>query len=544
MKRIFRIALFLLVGVFSFIACNKNEKQTKNLIIMIPDGTSSTVLPATRWYKFTQDSTQNYLHIDSLITGMVRTYQSNAPVPASSAAMSAYMTGHLHTSANISVYPESYPGQDMFYVDTTKKFQPLVTVFEAAKLNGKAIGAVTTVRFFHATPAAIASHTVHREENKAIISQMVSQGLDVVMGSGVNYLDEDFQETLKEKNISIYKNDVEAFRKHKDGKMWALWSKREMSYEIDRDSSLEPSLTEMSMKAIELLSKNKEGFCLLIEGGRVDHAAHANDPITLIKEFKAFDDAVGTVVDWARKDGNTTVVVVPDHGTAMINFPREDYGKYDKTCADSIFLNLAQVELSSKKLMQVLAENPKADIRKVFKEKTGIDLTPSQYGELIKYYDVEEDDYMKVATSNNLQAIIGQIFLSATNMDFISSRHTMEDVFLGGYHPKGQEPRGIIRNLDLNKYLCEVMGFPKTLDEYTAENFVKHTELFEGAEFEIENPEDITPLLVIKQNGKTLKTRAYSNYVEIDNQRVKTELPIVYIGATQSFYLPKKVNFN
>ncbi len=542
MRRILRITFLLAAGIFILSSCKTDERQTKNLIVMIPDGTSTSLLPVTRWYKFTQDSTQNYLHLDSLIVGMVRSHHSNAAVAASPAAMSAYMTGYLHTSSNISVYPKA-SSQDMFYVDSTRKYQPLVTVFEAAKLNKKAIGTVTTVSFCHATPAATMSHSSSRNDISEIAYQMASQDMDIVVGSGTSYIDEHLQNILKEKNIALYQNDIEGFRAHKEGKMWALWKTEEMDYDMDRDPSVQPSLTEVSLKALDILSKNKDGFCLLIEGGLVDYAAHANDPIALVREFKAFDEAVAAVVEWARKDGNTTVVIMPDHGTSMINYPNQSYTKKYITKADSIFLNLAQAQVSYNKMAEILAQTPKDKIRSVFKEKSGIDLKQEQYEQIIANLDVVVEDYTEVYKSQNLQSIIAQIYLSATNISFASTTHTVEDVFLAAYHPKGYVPTGIIRNIDLSRYMCEVLGFPKSLDEYTDENFVKHTLLFEGAEFEIENPDSIVPILKVKKDGKALKAEAYSSYVEIDGQRVELALPVVYIAATKSFYLPKNLGF-
>ena len=539
MRRILKTAT-LILGILFIVACNKNEKQTKNLIVMIPDGTSTSVLPVTRWYKFTQDSTQNFLHLDSLITGMVRSYQSNAAVSASPAAMSAYMTGYLHTSSNIAVHPKP-SSQDMFYVDPSKPYQPLVTVFEAAKLNNKSVGTVTTVSFNHATPAATMSHTSTRNEMSEIAYQMASQNMDIVVGSGTMYVDEHLKNILKEKKIALYLNDLEGFRSHEQGKVWALWKEVEMDYDMDRDPSVQPSLTELSMKAIDLLSKNKEGFCLLIEGGLVDYAAHANDPIALVRELEAFDDAVAAVVEWAKKDGNTTVVIMPDHGNAMINYAKNSYSKKYRTKADSIFVDLAKAKVSYNKMAEILAQTPKEEIKSVFKENSGLDLTQEQYELLIKNLEVIAEDYTEVYKSQNLQSVIASIYLSNTNINFASSSHTVEDVFLAAYHPKGCVPRGIIRNLDLNHYMCEVLGIPKTLDEYTAENFVKHTELFEGAEFEIQNTDSIIPILEVKKNGKVLRAQAYSSYVEVDGQRIDLELPVVYIGATKSFYLPRKV---
>ncbi|WP_205903374.1 alkaline phosphatase, partial [Pseudomonas viridiflava] len=77
-----------------------------------------------------------------------------------------------------------------------------------------------------------------------------------------------------------------------------------------------PTLAEMTVKAIELMKNNKAGFALQVEGGKVDWAAHANDLSGLIFDQLAFDEAVGKVIEFAEKDGETLVIFTTDHGNS------------------------------------------------------------------------------------------------------------------------------------------------------------------------------------------------------------------------------------
>ena len=98
--------------------------------------------------------------------------------------------------------------------------------------------------------------------------------------------------------------------------------------DIDRSSLApeQPSLSEMTNKSIELLSQNKNGFFLMVEGSQVDWADHANDPNYAVTDFLAFDKAVKAAVDFAKKDGHTLVLAFPDHNTGgMDRQLREDY---------------------------------------------------------------------------------------------------------------------------------------------------------------------------------------------------------------------------
>ena len=97
-------------------------------------------------------------------------------------------------------------------------------------------------------------------------------------------------------------------------KMWALYGNKEMAYDIDRNPEEQPSLEEMTRKAIDKLSKNPNGFFLMVEGSKVDWAAHGNDPVGMATDFLAFDRACGAALEFAIwANGETAVVIVPDH---------------------------------------------------------------------------------------------------------------------------------------------------------------------------------------------------------------------------------------
>ena len=96
---------------------------------------------------------------------------------------------------------------------------------------------------------------------------------------------------------------------NKADKVLGLFSKSHMSYELDRDQEKEPSLAEMTVAAIKVLSKNPDGFFLMVEGGRIDHAAHLQDTPGLVQETLAFDQAVKTALEFAARDSNTLIII-------------------------------------------------------------------------------------------------------------------------------------------------------------------------------------------------------------------------------------------
>ncbi len=232
-------------------------KPTKNLIVMIPDGTSIGVVSAARWYQIYNKLGDN-LAIDPYMCGTVKTFSSNAPIGDSAPTTSAYMTGMPQRTGNVSIYPVADTENDLIPVDPDMAYQPLATILEAAKYQqNKATGLVVTVEFPHATPADCAAHYYNRGKYKYIASQMAYQNLDVMFGGGNDQISDDIKQYFKNTNTLLFQDDIKAFRNFKGKeKIWALFEKGVHPYDLDRDPETVPSLSEMTQKAIDRLSQN------------------------------------------------------------------------------------------------------------------------------------------------------------------------------------------------------------------------------------------------------------------------------------------------
>lgn len=211
----------------------KVTKGVKNVILLIPDGMSTGALTLTRWY-----NGGGAMNLDSMASGLVRTYSSDAPIADSAPAGTAMATGYKsHT----------------------------------ARLDGKATGIITTSEIMHATPADFTAHDPSRKNYDSISEQQVYQNADVVIGAGTKYFTSEVRGD-KEDLISVIKDNYQyattpsEFEKVKNGKLWAMFAPAALSYDYDRNPDEEPSLAEMTDKAIDLLSQDKEGFFLMIEG--------------------------------------------------------------------------------------------------------------------------------------------------------------------------------------------------------------------------------------------------------------------------------------
>ena len=542
MKKITAIAVLLLMSAMAF-AGNIPEKvkPTKNLIIMVPDGVSPGVLSATRWYQRYMTGLDYDLNLSDYICGLVETSVSNSPMPCSAAAMSSIMTGVPSKAGYVSTYPHLDPLQDIVKLDSLKTLQPLMTAMEAGRVTkGKSTGLVVTTKLYHATPAACVAHTDDRNDSRIITYQAASAGLDVLFGAGHKRINDDAKEILKDKNIRYIKEDLEAFRNHDEGKVWAIFAESDLAYDIDRDETKEPSLEEMTRKAIELLSKDKDGFVLMVEGSQVDFAAHAKDPIGIVTEFLAFDRAVGVAMDFARKDGNTTVVVLPDHGTSGVTLGKSGYSKGYRKGLEPAYGKMAGFKASADKLTELLRECDTTEIRPIFKEWANIELTDEEYRDIVENQDVKEVHYMAVTESRNLFAEIAKIMSSRANFGYTSGSHTAEDVFLAAYHPKGQIPTGIVTFADVNAYLCKALGLKKTLAQLSDEYYVAHTAVFEGKECRIVEDKDC-PQLIVNHEGKELVIPGWRSYVTYDGKRYELPTTAIYMKTDGRFYLPKDI---
>lgn len=509
---------------------------------MIPDGTSVGVYSASRWYKF-YNKMGDRLNIDPYFTGTVTTHSSNAPIGDSAPTGSTYATGVLQKTSNVAIHPEADPDNDIYPVDASRTYQPAATLLEASKiLKNKAVGLVVTCEFPHATPADFSSHYHTRSAYNFIAPQMAYQNMDVMFGGGNGILTDDIKQHFRNNGTTLIQDDRNALLNYNgNGKVWALFGDRALPYSIDRNSDKIPSLAEMTGKALEVLSKKENGFFLMIEGSQVDWAAHANDPIGIITEYIDFDDAVGKVMEFAEKDGNTAVVIMSDHGNSGFTIGSRDCPEYDKLSIHQLFEAVSKYKLSANGIEAILVNTNPENIKAEFKKYTGIDITDEELQLLLSSKNYKEGDYTKVGTSNNLAHNVVNILNSRTCFGFTTGGHTGEEVLLASYHPQGDILKGNVRNTEVNQYLQKVLGLDKSLQELSDEIFVKHTDVFAGQKFIVNKKDPEFPVLTIKKGKNTLEIRAFSSVAKFNGKPFDIGSVVVYIDKNDTFYLPKKL---
>ena len=541
MRRIVLYNLLLLFTIASF----GQTGDVKNVILMITDGTSTSLLSAARWYKAYHNPSDNYLYLDAFVTGLTRTCSSDAPIGDSAPTTSCYMTGYPSQTGFVSTYPVK-TDHDLFPVDAARAYQPLATLMEAAKqLQGKSTGLVVTCEFPHATPADCAAHSYSRGKYGIIAPQVVYNLVDVVMSGGTEYIRESDKDFLKEKGYSLYFDDYEGMKSCKQAPMWALFGRHSMPYDMERDTKTVPSLAEMTQKALDLLSADPDGFFLMVEGSKVDWAAHNNDAKGAITEFIAFDEAFHVAQQFAEKDGHTLVVVVPDHGNSALTIGNTKSNRgYDKLSLQQIMEPIEDYSVTTETMARELKRVEVTEWPALFERHFGIKLQESEIEYLQSARDYDKSALSKESRRENLSLVrmLSQVIYGRTYFGFTTFGHTAEDVFTAMYHPQGRELRGVNTNIGLHQYIREQMGLPENaLEELTDDIYTDHREVFEGLEYKIDSLAPYKYRLTVKNKKKTLVVESFTNYVVQNKQKDELSSVIVYFPVNQTFYLPKSL---
>lgn len=529
-------------------------RPVKNVILMISDGTSLSSVSLARWMQFYRNPAQPKLNVDPWLCGTVRTSSSNAPIGDSAPTTSCYMSGQPSITGFVSTYPYACPGADLFPIDTARAYQPTLTLLEAARINrGAATGLVMTCEFPHATPADCSAHSYNRGKYEWIVPQMVSNGIDVLIGGGTSLLTDEQEAYLRQQGASVYRDDLAGMRADTARRMWALYGKREMDYDLDRDSTRQPSIAEMTRTALSKLSKNPNGFFLMVEGSKVDWAAHNNDPVGVYTEYQAFDRAVGEAIRFAQADGQTAVIITADHGNSGLSIGRADLKGYDRLTKDQLFGQLARYRLTAEGMAKKLNAEPRSRVQQLFKQYAGFELNEEELNALdnckgYKQSPIPEKERKATGHaalySAALDGLVAQIYTRHSSIGFTTDGHTGEDVYLAAYHPAGTPPHGMLTNVELNHYMAALMGMaPDSLSRMSNTYFAPHAKVFDGYKWRIEPVAqgEAGPTLVVEpksRRGKRLEIPAYSRTVRVGKEQQLLPTVVVYVDKKNTFFLP------
>ena len=343
------------------------SSTAKNVILFVGDGMGISTLTAARILQGQQNGQtgeENLLSFESFPhTALVKTYNVDAQTPDSAGTMTAMISG-VKTDAGVIGVSEAVERGDC----ESAQQNPLITAIELAELKGLATGIISTARITHATPAAAYAKSADRNWEdisdmpaaaidagcEDIASQLINfesklearidgadvDGIDVVMGGGRrHFLPKDASanspdalssvegdrtdgrnlvtEWQNQYSDGVYVYDEDGFNAvdaASTNRLFGLFNESHMQYEADRPNDVagEPSLSAMTGKAIDILSKNNNGYMMVVESGRIDHGHHAGSAHSALTDAIEFANAVQTAVDNTNPD-ETLILVTADH---------------------------------------------------------------------------------------------------------------------------------------------------------------------------------------------------------------------------------------
>ncbi|TRX91257.1 hypothetical protein FHL15_007862 [Xylaria flabelliformis] len=481
---LFAWALLATAGVLVLAVWVSHKHQTdfdkpagkRNLIFMVSDGMGPASLSLTRSFRQYTEGLEygDTLTLDKHFWGSSRTRSSSSLVTDSAAGATAFSCAQKSYNGAISMLPG---------------YTPCGTVLEAAKKAGYTTGLVVTTDITDATPACFASHVNYRLQQDEIALQEIGQGplnrvVDLMFGGGrCHFLPNTTDGGCRQDNIDAielaqkeygwnYIGDRPSFDEYWEGKkevpmpMLGLFAPTDIPFELDRRNMNDqyPSLSEMAKTALRALEKATEksdkGFFIMIEGSRIDHAGHGNDPSAQVREVLEYDKTFKAVLDFLEESKTDGVLVATsDHETGGLAVARH-YPQY--LWYPSV---LANATASSEHLARLLWAH-------IASTTTTTSSSSSSLSELKKYInselvipglgisDATDDELDAIALHPELaQPAFAQMISLRAQIGWSTHGHSAVDVNIyssGG--PGADAIRGNVENTDVGEFLRSYLG--------------------------------------------------------------------------------------
>ena len=449
--------------VFLFIGDGMSYPQVQltNYYLSASQGQNAGTVTVEGEEKTKLDSKNNLTMMSFPIAGSAQTYDSTSFAPDSASTATSIATGKKTWSGSINVSE-----------DFTQTYETIAEKLKAQK--DMKIGILSTVNLNHATPAAFYAHQASRSSYYDIGLEMIDSGFDYFAGGGL------LQPTGKEKDkedlyalaeaagYKVVQTQAEAEAlKAEDGKVIAidehLADSSAMSYELDRAEE-EWALADYVEKGIEVLDNDK-GFFMMVEGGKIDWACHANDAASTITDTIALDNAVEKAVEFYNEHPEETLIIVTgdhetggltigfagtDYDTFLKNFENQkiSYAKYDSDYVSGYKENKTDFETVMKDVTELFGlQAPAGTDSETTQQKDSADqhpesdndgalvMTEYEYGQLKAAYDTTmsrtgeeaefaQDEYIRYGSYEPLTVTITHILNNKSGINFGSYAHT------------------------------------------------------------------------------------------------------------------------
>ena len=424
----------------------------KNIILFIGDGMS--VPQRMTADEFARKTGRPELVMNRLPhQATTRTCSASSLVTDSAAAATAIACGE-----------KTYNGAVGVNAGTNRIYSSAV----AAKASGRKVGIVTTVTINHATPAGFYGHRKSRGEGYGLGLDLLASGFDYFAGGGLDGHDDkkhpgykgDIYGLAKDAGYAFIDRDAAAFKALKPGagKVWYVASEGSMPFSIDADEwKGVPTLAELTAKGLELL-ENEKGFFMMVEGGKVDWAGHANDAATNLREVLALDDAVRVALEYQKTHPDTLIVTTGDHETGgmSMGFAGTGYAFYmdrlanQKCSSDKIASYVKKHKPASFEDMKpFLAENFGFDFSSDDVKKNPMALTKAEVKWLADRFDAKN--------ASRLSTAVKEVFSHKCGIGWSSGAHTALPVLTTAKGPGAERFTGFIDNTDISRIMKEMV---------------------------------------------------------------------------------------
>lgn len=425
------------------------NRRIKGIVFLVSDGMSPGVFTlaeafsknvrgkGTTWWKLWNES--------KAARGLMDTASADSLVTDSAAAASAWGGGKRVNNGAINFDP------------TGNRTEPISMALKAA---GAKLGLVTTTRMSHATPAGFASAVAKRGQEREIAEQYLDN-VDVLLGGGSKYFDEgDLFPKYAKAGYTVVR-DRDAMLACRDAKVLGIFSNDHLPYSIDQihDAKLKaevPTLAEMTTAALDRFLGGDAPFLLMVEGGRVDHAAHLNCIAGVLHDQLAFDDAVAATLAKTAGRDDILVVVTSDHGNANPGLNGMGWS-YEKS--NDHFANVSKMKISFERLFWNwnAIKDAGESVLGAFIEKN-LHFAPTAaeleaIHESLRTRKAEDWNHQH----RNWEGLLGQVVGNHTGIGWTGVSHTSDPTIVSAIGPEAERFGGLVLNTDVNRHLRELL---------------------------------------------------------------------------------------
>ncbi len=469
------------------------EHLPKYVLFYIGDGMGVAQRTLAEYYKDYQEngSELEMNHLPEI--GMYSNKSNNSYIPDSAATATAMSAGVTTNNAQIAteainddqLTEENAEEEDATIHDIDTEADEMINLGDGLHAADMPIGVVTTTRITHATPAAFTAHNVNRDDEAAIASDQLDFAPELLVGGGTSYLLPESDENSKrtdDRNLIdeyidkgyTYFDDMNEFVDgvaDEDNSVIATFADSHLPYEIDQEDD-EPGLSDMTEASIDYMYNNYEdGFFMMIEGGRIDQAAHANDAPAMLDETLEFEAAVEAGLNFYEEHADETLVLVgADHETGGLGLgDGSDY-----------YLNLGTLDDyngSSEEMLQgyykqgmdheealdfiendyglgTLSTDEKEQLEDVMTRMDETEPDPEE-----GYVGIFKDDY---GAYDPLATVVNEITADRANIGFTTHAHTASFVEASAIGVGSENFDGMFTNEDIGLTLAELLNIETT----------------------------------------------------------------------------------